>query len=445
MIRSIAALLAWVGVGTALAQDKPEPPLSRAGIVLFKMPSDRQRKEEAEYTVLKPVDPAAKTYEIRIRPAVEAKGTASDAVEAHAQKLAATNKIQPATAATAQKHQVTGHDMAVRGFYLLSADNKPYVMYVWALQSGTKCAVIEFLAEDPKLLTDVKGIGAFVDLCRLAHAQVLAAGEPPLTVYDVEETIEVLQWLMDAPFTVDQREVFRSEIIDGWKKKDAETIQGVAQVLQFRAEYAKLTPEKQDLVRKQSEPEIVAGLRKETDRCSKLLVEIYDAAHKPIAEGDPALTRQQADSALELFFFMAAQLEGVRAWPAAADKEAWAKQLAAGWPKLEAGVRKSFAGMPAAWAATRAGWTEMAEAEREGIKKQFAQLDFIKEMRAHFAKAKAEAGAGADAAALQSKLTQNYSATSSLLKMGYDSTMTRMAGIMNMSSSSPYRYSYRPR
>lgn len=443
MVRSIAALLALVVVGKALAQDKPEPPPSRAGIVLFKMPSDRQRKEEAEFTVLKPVDPAAKTYEIRIRPAIEAKGTAADAVEAHAHKLAATYKVQAATAATAQKHQVTGHEMAVRGFYLQAADNRLHVVYVWALQSGSKTAVIEFLADDPKVLADVKAIGGFVDLCRLAHVQVVAAGEPPLTAYDLEETIEVLQWLMDAPFTADQREVFRSEIIDGWKKKDEETIQGVAQILQFRAEYAKLTPEKQDLVRKQSEPEMVAGLRKETDRCSKLLVEIYDAAHKPIAEGDPALTRQQADSALELFFFMAAQLEGVQAMPAAADKEAWARQLAEGWPKLEAGVRKSFATMPAAWAATRAGWAEMTEAEREGLKKQFAQLDFIKEMRTHFAKARAEAGAGADAAALQSKLQRNYSATSSLLKMGYDSTMTRMAGIMNMSSSS--RTTYRPK
>jgi predicted component of type VI protein secretion system len=334
--------------------------------------------------------------------------------------------------------------MAVRGFFLVSADGRPHWIYVWVLQSGAKSAVIEFFADDPKLLADPKPIGDFVDACRLAHAQMLVAGDPPLTVYDVEETIECLQWVMDAPFTAEQREVFRSEIIDGWKKKDAETIQSVSQVFKFRAELAKLPAEKQEFVRKQCEAEVVATLRKDTDKCSKLLTEIYDAAHKPIAEGDPALTRQQADSALELFFFMAAQLEGVQARPSATDKEGWATQLTAGWPKLDAGIKKSFATMPAAWAATRAGWTEMTEAEREGIKKQFAQLDFIKEMRTHFAKVKTEAGASADAAALQSKIQQNYSVTSSLLKMGYDSTMTQMASIMNMSSSNN-RYSYRAR
>jgi hypothetical protein len=218
----------------------------------------------------------------------------------------------------------------------------------------------------------------------------------------------------------------------------------VAQILSLRAELAKLPPDKQDVVRKATEAELVAGLRKETDRSSKLALEVYDASHRPIAAGDPPLTRQQADAALELFYFFAAELEGMQARPSAADRDEWAKRLAAGWEGLDVRARRTFAAMPLAWSATRAGWAEMTEVERTDLREQFGRLDIVKEMRAAFAKVKGDAGTAADAAALQAKLTSNYRLTSSLLKSGFDSTMTQMAAMRNMTDSYN-RWSYRPR
>jgi hypothetical protein len=441
-MRRFALLVVVSGAlaGAAFAQD--ETPPSRAGTLLFRMPAGWQRTETPELTLLMSADPATRAYAIGIRPAAEAKATVADALAADVDVLGRSYRVQPASAVSVSKHPA-GFDVAVRGYFLTGADGRVLATYVYALQAGTRSVAIEFSSDRPERL-DPTALSDFVVGCRLAHAQVLVAGEPALTLYDLEETIDCVQWLLDSPFTAEQRGVFRDEIVDGWKKKDAETIQGVAQILQVRADLAKLPPDQQDVVRKATEKELVAGLRKETDRSSRLALEVYDASHRPIAGGEPPLTRQQADAALELFYFFAGQLEGMQARPSPADKEEWAKRLAPGWEKLDARVRRSFEAMPLTWSATRAGWAEMTEAERTEMKQAFAQLDIVKEMRTAFAKVKGDAGTAADAAALQAKLTSNYRVTSTLLKTGYDSTMMQMAALRNMTSSTT-RYTYRPR
>jgi hypothetical protein len=101
--------------------------------------------------------------------------------------------------------------------------------------------------------------------------------------------------------------------------------------------------------------------------------------------------------------------------------------------------------MPAAWAAARAAWHEMQPAERDAIKAQFAQVDFVKQLRTEFAKQKQAAPAG-DAAALQAKMNNNYMVTAGMLKMGVDSTMSSIAAFRNMNSSITGRtYTYRPK
>jgi hypothetical protein len=437
---ALAVAVSLALADAAFAQD--EAPPSRAGTVLFRMPSGWQRSELPGCTLLMPADPATRAYAICIRPAAEAKATVVDALAADVEVIGRTYRAQPASALTVQKHPA-GYDAVVRGYFLTGADGSVLATYVYVLQSGTKSVAIEFLADRPEKL-DAKAMSEFIVGCRLAHAQVVVAGEPALTLYDLEETIDFVQWLLDAPFTAEQRGVFHDEIVDGWKKKDAETIQGVAQILGLRAELAKLPPEKQDVWRKATEKDFVAGLRLETDRSSKLALEVYDATHRPIAGGEPPLTRQQADSALEVFYFFAGRLERMQARPTAADKEEWAKRLAAGWEKLDVRVRRTFEAMPLTWSATQAGWAEMSEAERAELENGFAQLDIVKEMRSAFAKVKSDAGASADAAALQAKLTSNYRVTSTLLKTGIDSTMTQMAAMRNMTDSYN-RWSYRPR
>src|SRR5215831_16250678 len=179
-----------------------EAPPSRAGTVLFKMPNGWQRQETSDFTALTPVDPAARKYAIGIRPAAEAKATPEASLAAHVEVLEKTWKVQPATQLVKQKHPA-GYDAVVRG-YVLIGENVKLLTYVYVLQTGKKSVAIEFLANQPQNL-EAKALSDFVSACRLAHAEVVVAGDPALTLYDLEETIDCIQWLIDAPFTADQR------------------------------------------------------------------------------------------------------------------------------------------------------------------------------------------------------------------------------------------------
>jgi hypothetical protein len=469
--------IVMAGISLAVSTAASEPiPTSRSGIVLFTLPVDRQRVEEAGYTALKPFRPDS--YEIRIRPAFDISSSVADAVEMHARWMATAYAVQPATMPSAFHHPA-GFDVALRTFYLRGADGRVASVLVAVLKGGTKAAVIEFVSATPQSPLAIEQMVRFIDGCRLAHTQVVVSGNPPLTVYDVEETIDVLQWLIDAPLVVATRAAIRTQIIDDWKAKDASTIAEVRRILEFRDQVIKLPPAQQNLVRRQNETDLVAGLRTEKNRASAVLLESYESAHPPIAAGTPALTRQQADAAIDLFYFMAGQLEGVQAAPTEAAKTAWAGNLARSWATLPLETRKAVAAMPVTWALTLAVWPQMAPTVREQVKWTYAQMDVVKTLRSDFAIARAQASAsqqwyppapqqpasgvmagpgpagfngfaaaptrpqdssGVDVSQQISRMNQNYQATSSMLTSQYNSTISMMAAIGNMSGS---RYTVR--
>jgi hypothetical protein len=203
--------------------------------------------------------------------------------------------------------------------------------------------------------------------------------------------------MIDAPLNGAQREVIRSSIVDDWRKKNAETIANVGRILEFRNQLVNLPAAQQNLVRRQNEVELIGALRTEQDSVSTVLLAIYDSAHPPIAAGAPALTRQQADAALELFYFMAGQLEGVQATPNDAAKKMWAGNLARTWPTLPAETRKAIAAMPVTWALTLAVWTDMIPAVREQVKATYAQMDVVRALRSDFVSARQQAAAALSA------------------------------------------------
>ena len=205
-------------------------PFSRSGIVMFTLaPPDRVRVEETGYTALKPI--GADAYDILIRPPFDTFSTAADAVENLARWLASFYRVQPASMPTAMRHP-GGFELAVRSFFVGGADGRVSSVLVAVLKSGTKAAVIEFVAASPQPPQAIQKMLAFIDGCRLAHTQVVVAGRPPLTAYDLESTVDLVEWLIDAPLTPAQRGLVRSDIIDGWTRKDPETMDEMRQFTQ---------------------------------------------------------------------------------------------------------------------------------------------------------------------------------------------------------------------
>src|SRR5262245_10053736 len=113
---------------TAFAQE--ESPPSRAGTVLFRMPPGWQRTEMPDCTLLTAADPAARAYGICIRPAAGAKATVAETLAADIEILGRSNRTQPASELSVQKHPA-GYDGAVRGYFLTAADGKVLATYVY--------------------------------------------------------------------------------------------------------------------------------------------------------------------------------------------------------------------------------------------------------------------------------------------------------------------------
>ena len=155
----------------------------------------------------------------------------------------------------------------------------------------------------------------------------------------------------------------------------------------------KLPAAQQNLVRRQNEVELIGALRTERTASRRCSSRSTTRRIRPIAAGAPALTRQQADAALELFYFMAGQLEGVQATPNDAAKTLWAGNLARTWATLPAETRKAIAAMPVTWALTLAVWTDMMPAVREQVKATYAQMDVVRAVRSDFVAARNQAAA----------------------------------------------------
>ena len=207
-----------------------------------------------------------------------------------------------------------------------------------------------------------------------ANPVVLAKGDPDLTQKMVDDFNHFIAWLLEAPLTQEQKGQVRDGLVAGWKRGDKGEIQGVLESLQVREQVWQMKEEERALVRKQVQPEFLKELRaKAGDESARWLLGIYDSAHKPLAAGSPPLTRQMTDAYAEVTFFMLGEAAGQTLAPDAATKEAFAKSLAAGWPKTEKAGRDTLARMLLLWAAIRVAWPQMPEDQKAAYRAQWRQ------------------------------------------------------------------------
>jgi hypothetical protein len=115
------------------------------------------------------------------------------------------------------------------------------------------------------------------------------------------------------------------------------------------------------------------------DRCRLAHIQL-------LAGGTPPLTRPQADAALDLFYFMAGQLEVSRRCPAPSERLLGGKTRC-GVATLPSDSRNAFAAMPDIWKATVAEWAGLTPSARQQIGYSYAQIDVVKALRADLAAA----------------------------------------------------------
>jgi hypothetical protein len=497
----IAILAITVVVPHARGAPAATPPAqqqSRTDHILYSVPKGWKHVENEQYTALVAPDvPAGKTVEIRIYPARPLAGTLGAAASAQVESFKQTYPGMQAAPMNSVRHE-NGFDMIITGVSRSIAGGAVYDALCF-VHAGDQVQHVELEASDFGLYQrHSRDYDALLHGMHLTDAIVLAKGDPPLTQATVDAITDFLEWLIEVPFTEEQKTMIAGNVIDSWKRNDRGEIEGTLQALTLRAQLSQMTPQQKALARQAAQPELIKAAHKESDPVAKMIVQVYEAGHQPIAPGDPPLTRQATDAMLEVLFFMAAQVQGgdaaVMAQPKPTQemKDQWAKNLAANYAKADAAARKQIANMPLTWAAIRMLWPDLAEADKSQARAQWAQSNEVRqvaevigrmrppqppgqtatgEANGYFAEgknvvyvdgqrrfvvfnmeseeaAKARAAEmskgrenlktndGKSAAELMADRTRDYQFTTSMLNMGYNNTIMQMAAM----SGNQWRY-----
>lgn len=205
--------------------------------------------------------------------------------------------------------------------------------------------------------------------------EVVVEGDPALTKGMIARFTDFFEWIVESPFTVEQREKVRGLTVEAWKTHDEPNIKGVQEILGLEAQVAGLPAEQRDYVRTQVQPDVMKELRADDkEEFSKWLVQIFDTAHVAIAEGAPPLTRQISQAQAEMFAFM---LSEAMEKPCTADEqykkdfETWLIKF---YPTLPADKQAQWAQAPVIWASLRVIWAHQDDAGKADLRKQWKEV-----------------------------------------------------------------------
>jgi hypothetical protein len=124
---------------------------------------------------------------------------------------------------------------------------------------------------------------------------VLAPGRPPLTRGMLNQLKSFFEWILEGEFSVAQRERFDREIVAGWKKNDRETIDSFMKLLAVKQQLDGTPLEQREAARDELRAGFLEDLRKQPDDpAARLLLEVYEAAHRLVAPSGTA--SKDADS-----------------------------------------------------------------------------------------------------------------------------------------------------
>jgi hypothetical protein len=204
-------------------------------------------------------------------------------------------------------------------------------------------------------------------------AQLLVSGNPPLTSQMVNKGIRLFEWLLDAQLTIEQRAQFRDSLVDSWKTNRRDDIDATVNVLNSQDQLGRKTPEEQRLLREVLREKYLDLMRQTpNDVLSRWVLNIYDSAHRPIADGNPPLTLQVTDAYAEFVAFMVTECLHKEAFIANRHfKDQLAQSLAAKYSSYSGEQQKQFLQIPLLWEALRFRWARLSEPERETFRQQW--------------------------------------------------------------------------
>jgi hypothetical protein len=181
----------------------------------------------------------------------------------------------------------------------------------------------------------------------------------------VSHYVEFVAWMLQIPVTPAFSADRRARLLRDWKNPKNAAVS--ARVLQWQLTYAEFKGGslQRDFERAVDQPAWIAQMRADREHPDNAaLLAAFDAAHRPLAAGPPALTRQMSDAWTELYCFIRDQGLGEHLVADQTHKDAFAAQLVREWPTYTAEQRNAISVMPSRWAGVRWVWSAGQDADR---------------------------------------------------------------------------------
>ena len=114
--------------------------------------------------------------------------------------------------------------------------------------------------------------------------EVLAQGNPPLTLGLSDKFVEFFEWSLDSKFTKSQRALFTMRLLQVWEKRDQSTIDALVKMRKHYDDLAKVKKEAQDEEQRRMQAILLdAFARDSDDSLAMLLLSVYASSHPEAA------------------------------------------------------------------------------------------------------------------------------------------------------------------
>lgn len=114
--------------------------------------------------------------------------------------------------------------------------------------------------------------------------EVLAQGNPPLTLGLSDKFVEFFEWSLDSKFTKSQRTLFTMGLLQVWEKRDQSTIDAFLKMRKHYDDLAKVKKEARDEEQRRMQGVLLDAFAGDSsDSLAKLLLSVYTSSHPEAA------------------------------------------------------------------------------------------------------------------------------------------------------------------
>jgi hypothetical protein len=204
----------------------------------------------------------------------------------------------------------------------------------------------------------------------------LVVGPPTLKIIDVQDFCRHIEWILDVKLDSQLTALAKDDLIGIWSSNKRKAIQVIQFCVAMIRDLDKKQKHMRDQYREFNQPKLVPFFQSINTPFINRCLKLYFRANPPIATGNPPLTKEIADSSLELINLYNAICLNSRTSSTLkeTEKQAWRKLLSPVWHEMSSDEKAFYVDSPFVWAKIQYNSPHMSAKKKTSIKRKILAL-----------------------------------------------------------------------